>query len=448
MLQLPNTRYSGLALATLLGALSPTTSASEMFAKDSPWMLGDWGGTRSELLEKGYDFTLGYTGEMGSNLHGGYSHDRAARYSDQFTFGVNMDLQKILGWHDTEFQLTVTERHGDNISNDRINDPRVGGFTSAQEVWGRGETWRLTQMWIKQKYFDGALDVKFGRFGEGEDFNSFPCDFQNLAFCGSQVGNWVGGIWYNWPVSQWALRVRYNLNDELYAQVGVFEQNPSNLESGNGFKLSGSGTQGAVMPIELVWSPRVNGLKGEYRAGYYYSNAKAQDVLKDSNGTPAAISGAAYRSSSSKHGLWLGAQQQVTALASDQSRGLSLFANATVHDKKTNAIDNYVQAGVVYKGPFDARAKDDIGFALARVHVNPGYRKNARLINQANGLDDYDNPGFLPVQDTEYSAELYYGIHLADWLTVRPNLQYIRHPGGVSRVDDALIGGLKIQSSF
>lgn len=411
-------------------------------------MLGDWGGTRSELLEKGYDFTLGYTGEMGSNLHGGFDHDRTARYSDQFTFGSHLDLEKILGWHDTEFQLTITERHGDNISNDRINDPRVGGFTSAQEVWGRGETWRLTQMWIKQKYFDGALDVKFGRFGEGEDFNSFPCDFQNLAFCGSQVGNWVGGIWYNWPVSQWALRVRYNLSNALYAQVGVFEQNPSNLESGNGFKLSGSGTQGAVMPIELVWSPQVNGLKGEYRAGYYYSNAKAQDVLKDSNGQPAALSGAAYRSSSSKHGLWLGAQQQVTSLASDQSRGLSLFANATMHDKKTNAIDNYVQAGLVYKGPFDARAKDDIGFALARVHVNPAYRKNARLANQAIGTDDYDNPGFLPVQDTEYSAELYYGIHLADWLTVRPNLQYIRHPGGVSQVDGALIGGLKIQSSF
>ncbi|MFF7064039.1 carbohydrate porin [Pseudomonas sp. NPDC008258] len=444
MLQLPKTCYIGLALS----ALATPVGASEMFASDSPWMLGDWGGTRSELLEKGYDFTLGYTGEMGSNLHGGYDHDRTARYSDQFTFGSHLDLDKILGWHDTEIQLTITERHGDNISNDRINDPRVGGFTSAQEVWGRGETWRLTQMWIKQKYFDGALDVKFGRFGEGEDFNSFPCDFQNLAFCGSQVGNWVGGIWYNWPVSQWALRVRYNLTPELYAQVGVFEQNPSNLESGNGFKLSGSGTQGAVMPVELVWTPRIQGLKGEYRAGYYYSNAKAQDVLKDSNGQPAALSGAAYRSSSSKHGMWLGAQQQVTSLASDQSRGLSLFANATVHDKKTNAIDNYVQAGLVYKGPFDARAKDDIGFALARVHVNPAYRKNARLANQAAGLDDYDNPGYLPVQDTEYSAELYYGIHLADWLTVRPNLQYIRHPGGVSQVDGALVGGLKIQSSF
>ncbi|MGC7839229.1 carbohydrate porin [Pseudomonas wayambapalatensis] len=448
MLQLPKNPYPGLALTALLSGFSPSVSATAASANDSPWMFGDWGGARTSLKAQGYDFTFGYTGEMGSNLHGGFDHDRTARYSDQFTLGTHLDLQKILGWRDSEFQLTVTERHGQNISNDRINDPRVGGFTSAQEVWGRGETWRLTQMWIKQKYFDGALDVKLGRFGEGEDFNSFPCDFQNLAFCGSQVGNWVGGIWYNWPVSQWALRVRYNLADDLYAQVGVFEQNPSNLESGNGFKLSGSGTQGALMPIELVWSPRVNGLKGEYRAGYYYSNAKAQDVYKDGNGQPAALSGQAYRSSASKHGFWLGAQQQVTSRASDASRGLSLFANATMHDKKTNAIDNYVQAGVVYKGPFDARAKDDIGFALARVHVNPAYRKNARLANQANAVVDYDNPGFLPVQDTEYSAELYYGIHLADWLTVRPNLQYIRHPGGVSQVDDALVGGLKIQSSF
>ncbi|MBA1219802.1 porin [Pseudomonas fulva] len=444
MLQLPKSCYLGFALAAMANA----AYANEPFASDSPWMFGDWVGHRTALLDQGYDFTLGYTGEMGSNLRGGYDHNRTARYSDQFTFGSHMDLEKIFGWRDAEFQLTVTERHGQNISNDRINDPRVGGFTSAQEVWGRGQTWRLTQLWVKQKYFDGALDVKFGRFGEGEDFNSFPCDFQNLAFCGSQVGNWVGGIWYNWPVSQWALRVRYNLSDSLFAQVGVFEQNPSNLESGNGFKLSGSGTQGAVMPIELVWSPRIKGMKGEYRAGYYYSNAKASDVLKDSDGQSAAISGAAYRSSSSKHGVWLGAQQQVTALASDASRGLSVFANATMHDKKTNAIDNYVQAGLVFKGPFDSRAKDDIGLAVARVHVNPAYRKNARLANQAAGLYDYDNPGFLPVQDTEYSAELYYGIHLADWLTVRPNLQYIRHPGGVSQVDNALVGGLKIQSTF
>ena len=447
---LPVAGQKALALIGGITALGLATcvQAAPAFDSDSKWMLGDWGGTRSELEKQGYAFSLDYVGEVGSNLHGGYDHDRTARYSDQFGLGTHLDLQKILGWDDAEFQLTITHRSGNNISNDRINDPRVGGFTSAQEVWGRGQTTRLTQMWYQQKFFDQKLDIKVGRFGQGEDFNSFPCDFQNLAFCGSQVGNWAGSIWYNWPVSQWALRVKYHLTPELYAQVGAYEQNPSNLDRGNGFKLSGSGTQGAVLPIELVWTPKINGLPGEYRAGYYYSNAKATDAYKDSNGQPAALTGEAYRSSSSKHGMWLGVQQQLTTRASDQSRGLSVFANATLHDKKTNAVDNYVQAGVVYKGVFDARPKDDIGFAMARVHVNPAYRKNAQASNQARTLYDFDNPDYLPPQDTEYSAELYYGVHVTNWLTVRPNLQYIRHPGGVSQLDDALIGGLKIQSSF
>lgn len=435
---------------SLVGALSLASSvhAAGAFDPESKWGLGDWGGARTELFDKGYDFSLEYVGEVGSNLDGGYNDDTTARYSDQFAFGLQMDLEKILGWHDAEFKLAITERSGRNISNDRIGDPRAGTFSSSQEVWGRGQTWRLTQLWVKQAYFDGALDVKVGRYGPGEDFNSFPCDFQNLAFCGSQVGNWVGGIWYNWPVSQWALRIKYNITPEFFAQVGVFEQNPSNLETGNGFKLSGSGTKGMILPVELVWSPKVNNLPGEYRLGYYYSTAKADDVYEGEDGQPQPTSGGAFRSHSSKHGWWVVAQQQVTSQASDASRGLSLFANATVHDKDTNYIDNYQQVGLVYKGPLDARPKDDIGFGVARIHVNDDARKQRRLVNDLNNIDDYDNPAYLPIQDTEYNAELYYGFHVTNWLTVRPNLQYIKHPGGVNEVDDALVAGLKIQSKF
>ena len=423
-------------LALLVALSSGGVQAAGAFDPSSKWMSGDWGGTRTALLEQGYDFSLDYVGEVAGNLHGGYNDDRTARYSDQFALGMKLDLQKILGWHDAEFKLAITERSGRNLSNDRISDPRVGQFSSVQEVWGRGQTWRLTQMWIKQKYFDGALDVKAGRFGEGEDFNSFPCDFQNLAFCGSQVGNWVGGIWYNWPVSQWALRVKYNITPELFAQVGVFEQNPSNLETGNGFKLSGSGTQGMILPVELVWSPQVGGLPGEYRLGYYYSTAKADDLSEPG------------RTRSSKHGAWVVAQQQVTAHNGDASRGLSLFANATVHDKATNVVDNYQQVGMVYKGAFDGRPKDDIGFGVARIHVNDDVKKRAELLNAASGIDDYDNPGFVPLQRTEYNAELYYGFHVTNWLTVRPNLQYIKSPGAVDEVDNALVAGIKVQSSF
>jgi porin len=31
---------------------------------------------------------------------------------------------------------------------------------------------------------------------------------------------------------------------------------------------------------------------------------------------------------------------------------------------------------------------------------------------------------------------------------VRPNLQYVMHPGAVDQVDDAIVAGVKIQSVF
>ena len=97
---------------------------------------------------------------------------------------------------------------------------------------------------------------------------------------------------------------------------------------------------------------------------------------------------------------------------------------------------------------FAARPKDDIGPAVSEVHVNPAYRRNATLTNLANGIEDYEDSAYLPVQETEYNAELNYGVHVTDWLTVRPNLQFVRHPGGVQEVDDAWVGGLKVQANF
>ena len=173
--------------------------AANAFEAESPWMLGDWNGQRSALQQKGYDFSFGYTGEMATLLDASHSSSHGTEYADQFAFGTHFDLDKILGWQDTEAQITITQRNGRSLS--QTSDALDGHLSSTQEVWGRGQTWRLTDLWIKKKFMDQKLDIKVGRFGEGEDFNSFDCDFQNLALCGSQVGNWVGDQWYNWPVS-------------------------------------------------------------------------------------------------------------------------------------------------------------------------------------------------------------------------------------------------------
>ena len=442
-----NTRLICQLSAAAALVLSANAMAADAFSADSKWMTGDWGGERTKLIEQGIDIKADYVGEMGYNAHGGYNDDKTGRYSDQFGLGVALDLQKLWGWDNTQAKIQLTNRNGQNISNDRIGDPRAGTLSSSMEVYGRGHMVRLTQFWIQHQMFDNKLDVKLGYFGEGEDFNTFPCDFQNLSFCGSQVGNYVN-TWYNWPVSQPAIRVKYNITPELYAQIGAYSQNPSQLEHGNGFKLSGSGTKGTVIPVELVWSPKVNNLPGEYRVGYYKSAADAPDVREDVNGNDAVLTGANLRTRSSKKGYWFVAQQQLTTHNGDATRGLNIAANATFHDKETNLVDNYQSLMLVYKGPFDARPKDDVGIGVARLHVNDDVKKNSQLLNAANGISDYDNPLYTPIRETEYNVELNYGFHVTNWLTVRPNLQYVVQPGGVDKVDNALVAGLKIQSTF
>ena len=432
-----------LSAIVALGLGASSVYADEAFSADSKWMTGDWGGERTRLIEQGIDIKADYVGEVGANLHGGYNDDKTARYSDQFGLGVALDLQKLWGWDNTQAKIQLTNRNGQNISNDRVGDPRAGTLSSSQEVYGRGHMVRLTQLWIQHQFLDGKLDVKAGYFGEGEDFNTFPCEFQNLAFCGSQVGNWATNLWYNWPVSQAALRVKYNITPQLYAQIGAYNQNPSQLEHGNGFKLSGSGTKGTVLPVELVWSPKVNDLPGEYRVGYYKSTAPADDVKVNITND-----GEDYRVRDSKHGYWFVVQQQLTSHNGDAARGLHIAANATFHDKATNIVDNYQSLMFVYKGPFDARPKDDIGIGAARIHVNDDVKKSAELINASIGATDYSDPLYTPLRNTEYNYELNYGFHVTNWLTVRPNLQYITHPGGVDQVDNALVAGLKIQSTF
>ncbi|MNY77498.1 Porin B precursor [compost metagenome] len=68
--------------------------------------------------------------------------------------------------------------------------------------------------------------------------------------------------------------------------------------------------------------------------------------------------------------------------------------------------------------------------------------------NEQNGISDYENPAYLPLQYNEVSSEIYYGFHVTNWLTVRPNLQYVKYPGGVHEIDTAVIVGLKVQAKF
>jgi porin len=115
--------------------------------------------------------------------------------------------------------MTLVQRFGDSLN----TEAGIPALQLTNEVFGRGNIFRLTQLYYSQKLFDNQLELKGGRLPVGSDFFFGLCEFINLTFCGGQPGNIQGGYIYNWPVSQWAGVVHYNFAKDFQLSVGVYD---------------------------------------------------------------------------------------------------------------------------------------------------------------------------------------------------------------------------------
>src|SRR5207253_8487028 len=85
-------------------------------ASPNQGLLGDWGGLRTRLYQNGIDFQLGYVSELAYNAHGG--DRKLVRNADQLALGATFDLDRLWGWSNSKFQVTITDRNGRNLSAD------------------------------------------------------------------------------------------------------------------------------------------------------------------------------------------------------------------------------------------------------------------------------------------------------------------------------------------
>jgi porin len=119
-----------------------------------------------------------------------------------------------------------------------------------------------------------------------------------------------------------------------------------------------------------------------------------------------------------------------------------------VNDPKTELLQRAYGAGFYYTGLFAGRPQDMLGFATSVVKVNDRWNTSRRAANASNGINDYNNPGYLPLADKENTTELFYRFNATKWLSVQPNLQYIKAPGGVKDVPSATVLGLRFNLSI
>ncbi|ARG16683.1 TPA: carbohydrate porin [Acinetobacter nosocomialis] len=439
---MPNVIKLSVLTIAVLG--SQFALANEPWSQDRQWLLGDWNGERQQLEQQGYKFTASIMSQAATNLDGGYNDSNTFENAAQLSLGATFDLDKIAGWKDTTASLVVTKRDGNALTLERIKDPRSSQLGNAQEIYGRGKIWRLSQAWIKKGFADNTVQVKVGRMGMSEDFNSSQCEFQNLLLCGGQLGKSIGSIWYNSPVGVWAANVKYQFAPEWTLGVGVYEVNPDNIKTesnSDGFNLDMNNVKGATIPVELAWKPKLtvfNSLPGEYKVGALYSTAEANDIKT------------AGKVHDGKQSFWINAQQQLTHKGEDPKRGLYVSFNGVVNDKATTFVQSTQQLALWYKGPFDSRPNDSIGFGIANYVVNDRAKDKQIATNESRGYYSYDPiaSNYIPIQDDELNVELNYTYQWSPAVMLRPNIQYIHQPAGVKEVDDAWVAGLSVKVNF
>lgn len=420
-------------LAMSLLAVSTVALADDPNA--DRFLLGDWGGARTQLHERGVDFQLGYFSEPAYNISGGDEH--LLRYADQFTVDASFDLDKLLRVPRAIFKVTLTYRDGRSLT----TAADLHTLLEVQEVYGRGNILRLTEMSYEQVVVDGLLDAKLGRLGVGGSFFDWSCQFMNLSFCGELPGNIVA-TWYNWPVSQWGARLRLRLNEDMRIEAGIYQINPRNLTDGT--TLSFSGGIGSMIPVEFDWSPRFGSaqLPGTYRFGAWYDTSSQPDVFLAANHQPLVLNpGLPALMRNGTSGVYLNAQQQLTG-SSANSPGLSVFFNWVEADHETATLSELLSLGLLYTGPFSSRPLDVVGFAVGRTRVNPRVAEGQQLQNSSG------TGAPVPVQDAEYPIEIFYNFNLTPWLSVEPLLQYVVHPGGTNVYPNVLVAGANIAITF
>jgi len=432
------TRFCNRAVLAIFLAACCVLHAAEPNTPESAIPPAENTDVRTQLAQHGIALDLGYTSETAHNVSGGTR--QLTRYTDQWTLAASFDLDTLLHWNASRFQVVVTERSGRDLG----ADAHIGNNQQVQEVYGRGQTWHLSVFAFAHEFFDGRLGWRIGRLPVGDDMASFSCDFQNLTFCGAQPGNIVGDYWVNGPTSQWASVLKLRTGDATSVRIGAYQLNPKYVDDAyarhHGLSLDNPGTQGWLLPLEFGWTPQREHVQQNYKFGVWYDTAGGDDLYLDVDRAARALSDAAPLQRDARYGAYMSLQQEWNRAGDD--RRLTLFFNATQADRATSVTDRQIALGLELHSPF-GRSADFIGAAVGATHANGRAAAYQRLYDSAHPGD-----ARLLQGGNEYVGELFYNVAISRFVDLRPNLQYILHPGGSSQRDDALVIGFKVGVRF
>lgn len=425
-----------------VGNTPATASGIERwFSQD--YMLGDWGGLRTDLAQQGVEFEFFYLGSVPGNVSGGIKE--GAVYEHALLLALDLDFEKLISWKGASFHGSYVWLEGDPFSSTYVGDLNKTNLVDFPEAF------RMWELYLQQQLFDGKVTLKAGLMSVDRDFivpelyNSLASiNFLNqtffyptLAFNLWDIPGFPAGdhALPSTPYSALGALVKWQPTEHFYIQAAVYDGNPDLSNTGTRWDLRDE--QGALIYAEMGYRHNQGkddtGLPGSYKVGGYYHTDDFYDVY-DTIGAAFGFSRGPTTHDGNYGGYFL-AEQMIMREGGRKDaaqQGLVGFFRLSAAPSDRNLTQFGVDGGLVYKGLFPGRDYDTLGLAASYLDMSSDIARAQRAANRVL-------PGAFAVADYEGVIELNYKLQLAAWWTVQPSLQYVIHPGGSQAIQDAWV---------
>ncbi|HRZ87091.1 MAG TPA: carbohydrate porin, partial [bacterium] len=409
---------------------------------DREYLTGNWFGLRDRLAEKGITVSSSYVADVLGNPIGG--RVKGTRYDSSLGADLNVDLGKLIDLKGTQFHISGIWRAGRSLSHDCIDNQ----FT-ASSIYG-SEQVRLYSLYIEQALFGDRVDIKIGRLGAGDDFASSPVYwlYVNNAIDGNPISVPINVPFATYPTATWGVCTKIKLTDRILSKTGFYNGDPAvGRDAAHGMDFTLRLHRGVFYAQEFSYLNNQlkgdTGMPGNYKVGgYYHSGRSFVDNYQDTEGGSYTLSRRLPGEHSGDYGMYLHADQMVYREGGPgEDEGLTLFECVTLAPARITQFPFFFDAGLSYKGLLPKRNMDmtALGFAYGQWSEYISDREE-----EARDILGQD----IQPQYYEIMLDLSYKIQVTPCFFIQPDTQYIIHPKGRSKADNAYVVGVRVGVNF
>jgi carbohydrate-selective porin OprB len=374
--------------------------------------LSEWMGLRPQLEQSGLTFNGSWLLDYSKAFTGG-ANPGASFARNLLDLRLKFATEPLLGLQGGTFSIDFQNQAGVNGST-KVGD--LQGF-DANDAGGRTQ---ISELWYEQKFHDDLLRLKFGKIDATTEFAAptYGTGYLNSSFGYSPT---IKGF-PTFPDPACGVILFLKPDDHFYFGFGAFDAS----------HLTGTNT-GSFGPARLFEDDESFFYIGE--AGYRWTlddQTLPGRFALGAHDTDAHLIRYDGSISDGIAGVYLILEQKLHHSNPDDKtdrKGVYAFLQYGHTDGHINPITDHVGVGATWVGPYEKTNPDTLGLGITYVRVT-------------------DDPGAGFSYDYETAFEAYYQFFVTSYLFIKPDLQYIIHPGAKQGIDNALVGTVQVGVTF